>query len=80
MDRRVFLSRLLGGSALFAVAGAAGCVGPAGVSGALGGEGPVEVVPRRDGQFYFNTVPTFVPSIRNSPAITPDWSISKAFE
>jgi hypothetical protein len=75
--RREFLSRLLGGSAMLALAGAAGCVGTPGV--AQGAEGPVEVV-SRDGLFYFNTLPTSVPAIRLSPAVAPDWSTSKAFE
>jgi hypothetical protein len=77
--RRGFLSRLLGGSAVLALAGSAGCVAP-GVSGAQGSEGPVELVPIREGLRYFNTLPTSIPAVRMSPAVAPDWSHSKAFE
>jgi hypothetical protein len=75
--RRKFLSRLLGGSAVIALAGATGCVGTAAVGG---GEGPVEVLPLRDGLWYANTMPTSVPPVRYSPAVAPDWSNSKSFE
>jgi hypothetical protein len=78
--RRGFLSRLLGGSAMLALAGAAGCVPSAGVGGAQGSEGPVEIVPQREGVRYFNTLPTSIPAVRMSAAVTPNWLSSKAFE
>jgi hypothetical protein len=79
--RRKFLSRLLGGSAAFALAGAAaGCVGSASAVATQGAEGPVEVLPRRDGLRYANVLPTAVPPVRWSAAATPGPSTSKAFE
>jgi hypothetical protein len=77
--RRAFLSRLLAGSAVAIVGStvAAGCAAPL---GAQGGEGPVEVVPMRDGLWYANTLPKTIPAVRQSPAVAPDWSTSKAFE
>jgi hypothetical protein len=77
-SRRAFLSRLLAGSAIAIVGGAAaGCVAP---SVGQGGEGPVEVVPTRDGLWYANTMPKSVPPVRLGPAVAPNWSTSKAFE
>jgi hypothetical protein len=75
--RRGFLSRLLMGSGVAIVGGTAGCAAPIGAQGV---EGPVEVVPMRDGLRYANTLPTSVPAVRLSPAVAPNWSTSKAFE
>jgi hypothetical protein len=78
--RRKFLSRVLGGSAAIALAGAAGCVGSAPVGATQAGAGPVEVLPRRDGLRYANVLPATVPLVRMSPAVTRSTSTSKAFE
>jgi hypothetical protein len=77
--RRAFLSRLLAGSAVAIVGSAAGA-GCAGMPSVEGAEGPVELVPMRDGLWYANRVPTTIPAVRLSPAVAPNWLTSKAFE
>ena len=76
--RRAFLSSLFAGSAV-AIVGV-GAIGCAGQVGAAGGEGPVEVVPMRDGLWYANTLPTSIPAVRRSPPVAPQFATSKAFE
>ena len=78
VTRRAFLSRLLAGSSVAVIGGAVtGCAAPLGAPGA---EGPVEVVPMRDGLQYANMLPKSIPAVRLSSAVAPNWATSKAFE
>jgi hypothetical protein len=77
-SRRSFLSRMFLGSAAIALAGAsAGCLSP---DVALGGDGAIEVLPRRSDLWCFNLRPTSIPGVRSSTPVAPDWSTSKAGE
>jgi hypothetical protein len=75
LDRRRFLSRLVGGSAALALVGCAGAR-----VASEGGDGAIEVLPRRDGLWYANSMPTTIPAVRNSAPVAPQYVTSKAFE
>jgi hypothetical protein len=73
--RRDLLS-LFGGMALVPIV-AAGCVESVSSSPEVGPEGAIEVLPITPGLWYGNVMPERAPAVRQSPALEPNWSVTK---
>jgi hypothetical protein len=71
-SRRDFFS-LVGGVALVSLGG---CI-ESNPEVSVGPDGAVEVLPRTANLWYGNVMPASAPFVRQSPALAPDWSVTK---
>jgi len=72
-SRRQFFS-IVGGVALVSLGG---CIVESNADETVGPDGAVEVLPRTANLWYGNVMPARAPSVRQSPALAADWSVTK---